>query len=264
MPSLKLPPLAAAVQKNLLTRIGEPFNVSAPNSTRVGVITNCDTDVAYSFDDAPYIWHQELNQLFAQNNAKATFFVNGNNWGCIYSPENVKALQDSYAAGHLIGSHTWGHVHMDEMTPQELDEQMDLIEEALWKILGIVPAVVRPPYGEANAQVVAQLNARGYTVVTWDVDSGDSVGVVAADSIARLQAFKYPQPHMPLNHEMYQSSVDTVAPAMLPYLKKQGYKMLTIAQCLNGVAPYKIVGKPQQRDETWTCGKDHAPPSASR
>lgn len=78
----------------------------------------------------------------------------------------------------LIASHTWGHVHLNQLTPAQIDVQMDLVEEALWKvsnsqargelladsnlvqILGVVPAIMRPPYGEANDVVVRQLNAR--------------------------------------------------------------------------------------------------------
>ena len=34
----------------------------------------------------------------------------------------------------LIASHTWGHVHLNQLTPAQIDLQMDLVEEALWKV----------------------------------------------------------------------------------------------------------------------------------
>jgi peptidoglycan/xylan/chitin deacetylase (PgdA/CDA1 family) len=53
----------------------------------VGVIINdCTTPgtVALTFDDGPFIYTESvLNQLAAAG-AKATFFVNGQNWGNIY------------------------------------------------------------------------------------------------------------------------------------------------------------------------------------
>jgi peptidoglycan/xylan/chitin deacetylase (PgdA/CDA1 family) len=118
-------------------------------------------------------------------------------------------------------------------------------------------------YGEANDAVVKHLNGRGYTVANWDVDSGDSAGVDAQTSIARLQAFKSPDVHLPLNHETYSSSANIVAPAVIPYLRAEGYKLVTVAQCLNNVSPYKIQGKRQERDSTWTCSGSPAPGAAS-
>lgn len=47
---------------------------------------------------------------------------------------------------------------------------------AIEKITGILPALMRPPYGEYNnnvRQVAASLNQ---SIVIWDQDSGDSVG----------------------------------------------------------------------------------------
>ena len=121
---IQLPVLSSAVQQNLLTRIGETFNVSAPNTSRAGLVTNCEANntLAYTFDDGPYVWHDQLNNLFTANDAKTTFFVNGNNWGCIYDQANVDALRASYAAGHLIGSHTWGHVHLNQLTMDQIDQ----------------------------------------------------------------------------------------------------------------------------------------------
>lgn len=262
--NVKLPPLAPQVTSDLLNRLTEPFNISLPESHREGVIKNCDTDLAYSFDDGPYKWHDELNRLFQNSDAKATFFVNGKNWNCIYDEENVSALRTSYAAGHLIGTHTWSHAHLNTLTEDQIDIEIQLMEEALWKILGAVPAFIRPPYGEANETTVRYLNKHhGLTVVTWDLDSRDSAGFSGNASIEVLSTMKYPDPHMPLSHETYQSSVEEVAATMVPKLRAQGYKMPTISQCLGNMSPYKIQGRRQERDSSWTCDGKGAAPSGS-
>lgn len=111
-----------------------------------------------------------------------------------------------------------------------------------------------PIDGEANDDVVQYLNNKhGLTVTNWDVDSADSAGATPSASISTLSAFKYPDPHMPLMHETYQTSVEMVTPQILPIYRKQGYKLMTISQCLSGVPAYKLQGKRQERDETWTC-----------
>lgn len=68
-----------------------------------------------------------------------------------------------------------------------------------------------------------------------------------------MEAFQYPAPHIALNHETHQPSVEEVVPAVLPVLKQRGYQLVTVAQCLKNVSPYKIQGKRQERDATWTC-----------
>lgn len=88
----------------------------------------------------------------------------------------------------------------------------------------------------------------------WSMDSGDSMGQPAAYSLARYaeQAAKYPTPGIALNHETYQSTVQSVIPKAVKVLGAAGYKLVSLAQCL-GIEPYEYVGGRTERDETWTC-----------
>lgn len=56
------------------------------SSVPVGsIITACTVagDFALTFDDGPYAYTAELLDLLANNGVKATFFLNGQNWGSI-------------------------------------------------------------------------------------------------------------------------------------------------------------------------------------
>ncbi|KAL7337208.1 putative chitin deacetylase [Rhodotorula toruloides] len=139
--------------------------------------------------------------LLESNGGRGTFFVNGYNWDCIYSPARVDDLIKRYKAGHVIGSHTWGHVDIAKITPAQLNKQLDLVETALMKILGIKPRFFRPPYGSYNSAALKVLQQRGYTVVNWYFDSGDSVGKSASQSIAAYKKIKTGSPVIALNHE---------------------------------------------------------------
>ncbi|GAA5876878.1 hypothetical protein JCM1840_002688 [Sporobolomyces johnsonii] len=228
-----------------------------------GVITTCKNsgEFAMTFDDGPYIWGPQLESLFEKYDSKTTFFVNGNNWDCIY--DRADDLIARYNAGYQIGSHTWTHVDIATITPAELNEQLDLVETALKKILGVKPRFFRPPYGSYNAQALQVLKERGYTVVNWSFDSGDSVGKSASSSIASYKKLQYPSPQIALNHETYKSTVETVAPTVVPMLIKKGYKLVTVAECL-GVSPYQSIGTPGKRDKTWTCAGTPAPGAADK
>lgn len=88
----------------------------------------------------------------------------------------------------------------------------------------------------------------------WSMDSGDSMGQPAAYSVAQYaqQAAKYPTPGIALNHETYQTTVESVIPKAVKVLGAAGYKLVSLAQCL-GIEPYDYVGGRSSRDETWTC-----------
>jgi peptidoglycan/xylan/chitin deacetylase (PgdA/CDA1 family) len=133
-----------------------------------------------------YSYGQEIEQVFSDNDAKATFFVNGNNWDCIY--DQAEDLIARYNAGHLIGSHTWGHDDISTLSADELNDQLAYVEEALKKILGVKPRFFReshrvwdlrvncleltersslafpgPPYGSYSSEALQVLRNRGYT-----------------------------------------------------------------------------------------------------
>jgi len=71
------------------------------------VITRCNSanQIALTFDDGPYNYEASLVQKLNAAGAKATFFVTGTLYGCIYSQRNT--LKATYDAGHQIASHTW-------------------------------------------------------------------------------------------------------------------------------------------------------------
>ena len=90
-----------------------------------------------------YFYGNKIENTLNDHGAKATFFVNGNNYECIYSPDNVAALKQRYAEGHLIGSHTWNHADIATLSADELNDELQYVEDALKKILGVKPRFFR-------------------------------------------------------------------------------------------------------------------------
>ena len=229
---------------------------------------NCNTDFALTFDDGPYTYANELVDSFSNANQKMTRFLNGNNWGCIYDDANVQNIKYAYEKGHLIGSHGWSHASFNDITREQLESEINHVEDALMKIIGVKPAFVRPPYGAANADVVDYLESvslflqhtktyfnyfkqRGYTVVQWSEDSRDSAGAPADESIQTIKDLAGDgKPHLILDHEVYQSTVEQVVPGVLPTF--DGKKLATVAECL-GKDAYQQVAQASERDDTWTC-----------
>lgn len=71
-----------------------------------GVIYACTqpNTIALTFDDGPYIYTSTVLDKLKAAGMKATFFVNGQNWGNIY--DNQAVVKRMIAEGHQIGSHT--------------------------------------------------------------------------------------------------------------------------------------------------------------
>ncbi|KAK0214302.1 carbohydrate esterase family 4 protein [Armillaria fumosa] len=218
-----------------------------------GVITSCTVPntVALTFDDGPYIYSQNIVDLLDAKGAKGTFFVNGNNYGCIYGDTERAAIQNAYSKGHQVASHTWRHLDLATLTG---DASLSTVDPALEKILGVKVAFMRPPYGSYNPAVLQVAGAHNQSVIIWDFDSGDSVGETAANSEKDYDAIvaKHPSTILTLNHETVETTSTTVLPHALDDLIGAGYKLVTVAECL-GMQPYLSVGAPSVQDATWTC-----------
>ncbi|WAQ87987.1 hypothetical protein PtA15_9A112 [Puccinia triticina] len=215
--------------------------------------------LALTFDDGPYRYQNKISDYLYERDIKGTFFVNGHNYNCIYDKEVVKHLRNTFAQGHLIGSHTWSHTNISTLSADELHEQLDLNERALKKILGIKPKFFRAPYGEHTKENLKILKQRGYVVVDWSSDSEDSMGASArkSKSIYTKLAKKYPAPQIALNHETYKDTARKVTPHAVTVLQKAGYELMHVSECLGMGTQledlYQWVGEPSKRDSSWTC-----------
>ncbi|ESK85397.1 carbohydrate esterase family 4 protein [Moniliophthora roreri MCA 2997] len=220
------------------------------------VFTTCKTPntVAFTFDDGPWIYNDEIVAFLANQSIKATFFFNGDNYDCIYSQDTMNRVKNVYKNGHQVGSHTWAHRHLTTLNATQIDSEMARVDLALQRIIGITPAFMRPPYGEYN-NVVRQVSAaRGQNMVNWDFDSGDSVGATPSESKADYTRLiqSHPSTIIALNHETEQTTAEDVIRVVIPQLKAAGYNLVTVAECL-GMQPYQNVTNPQTPDRTWRC-----------
>ena len=99
---------------------------------------------------------------------------------------------------------TWGHTHSADLTQEQFSNQLILLEDALVKILGVLPAFYRPPYGEISDSNIAVLASRNYSAaIQWDDVSGPATGtsVQASNAMYAGKAATYPSPHLILDHE---------------------------------------------------------------
>ncbi|KAI0061674.1 glycoside hydrolase/deacetylase [Artomyces pyxidatus] len=210
--------------------------------------------VAMTFDDGPYIYEQDIVNTLNQNGIKGTFFINGDNWECVYDSSTISSLKSAYNSGHQIGSHTWHHYDLTTLSWDQIHDEMWRTELAMRRILGVAPAIMRPPYGNYNDLVRSASSIRNQSLIIWDFDDGDSTGSSVSQSETDYNNLvkQHPKNVLALNHETYETSAHTVIPYAIKKLKAAGYKFATVSECL-GLPAYSWYGAPQKKDSTWTC-----------
>ncbi|GJJ77303.1 peptidoglycan-N-acetylglucosamine deacetylase [Entomortierella parvispora] len=153
-----------------------PYAVQGPAPPpihRAGAVLDQCTQVnsyAISFDDGPGQLSDELLDYLEDQHLKATFFMNGDNWSCIYGSDTQRLLRRAYNDQHQIAAHPWSHRDLASSSEAEIREEMARIEQAFRDILGVVPRYMRPPFGEHGERVRKILEDMGYVLILWDVD----------------------------------------------------------------------------------------------
>jgi peptidoglycan-N-acetylglucosamine deacetylase len=123
--------------------------------------------VAITFDDGPDVeWTLRVRDILDAHGVKATFFEVGK--AVTAHPEIARALLDD---GHLLGNHSFHHDYWRWLDPRY--PELDRTETAFRQLLGVCPALFRPPHGQRTPFMVAQAHDKGMEVVTWDTSAQD-------------------------------------------------------------------------------------------
>ncbi len=207
---------------------------------RYGVRT--PRQIALTFDDGPdpVATAQILDALKAQD-APATFFVVGK--AALSSPE---LLQRALAEGHVIGSHSFSHPHMEDLgafrARAELSANRSLIEGAI----GRSPLLFRPPYvrgpgpiSEHEAAVFSILRDEGYFVAGSDVVPTDWAGI-GADEIVRqvFEELGKTGGNVIVLHDGKSTGMHTAEAVglLVPELRARGYEIVPLPVLLGTTA----------------------------
>ncbi|KAK8100250.1 peptidoglycan-N-acetylglucosamine deacetylase [Apiospora kogelbergensis] len=198
------------------------------------VITKCAKPgvLALAFDDGPYQYTSKLVDTLNNAGAKATFFFTGTLYGCIYNQR--AAVKKAYDSGHQISSHTWTHANLANLGTSQIQSEMQKVEQAFVNIFGKKPAYMRPPNLGTSSNMLNVMRSMGYSVITDDIDTGDWNGQSPQQSQQKFQqAGAGGNGHIPLMHETYASTVDTLVPWLINWAKTNNLKLVTVAECLN-------------------------------
>lgn len=165
----------------------------------------CDATTKYplhlSFDDGPALQTTDVLQVLKQEKIPATFFIIASKVDCpalekqcqTEHPNDTKAcvqpkreceqrrqiLQQAKREGHVIGSHSYEHLHYSEVEPSLMREHFRLARQVLDPYLNTSPPLFRLPYGdgwfnrEQKPQVLQTLKETGFQHIAWQLSAFD-------------------------------------------------------------------------------------------
>ena len=190
------------------------------------VETNGEKRCAISFDAA---WGadntQKILDVLEKYDAPATFFVVGN-WADDY-PDAMQAIVD---AGHEIMNHSNAHDHYNSLSAEQITKDITICNEKIMKLTGIMPSLIRCPYGEYDDHVISTIRAMGMEPIQWDVDSLDWKDLSAAEITQRVTSKVQPG-SIVLFHNAGLHTPEAL-PAILDYLAKEGYTLVPISKLI--------------------------------
>ncbi|EUC50341.1 carbohydrate esterase family 4 protein [Bipolaris oryzae ATCC 44560] len=202
--------------------------------------------VALTYDDGPQkVFTSHILDVMASYNAKATFFITGNNIGkgqIDITPEFTQVIKRMDAEGHQIASHTWTHLDLSAISSQDRHDQMIKNEMALRNIVGKIPTYMRPPYSSCTAESGCEKDMAdlGYHVTYFNLDTDDYEhddptliqyakdvfkGNVSSAKAANSQWLE-------IGHDIHEQTAMNLTEYMLSTLTQLGYKAVTVGECL--------------------------------
>lgn len=183
--------------------------------------------IALTFDDGPDpVLTPQILDILKRHNVQATFFVMGR-----HVSGNEALLKRMHAEGHEIGNHSWNHPYFTRISLDQVREEVTSTQAAVAKAGVPAPQLFRPPYGDVNDAVLAQIPL---TVVRWNIDPEDWHPKKRDNMLGHMAAFAKPG-GVVVMHDTEATTAERLE-SLLLQLESQSFKVVTVSEAL-GISP---------------------------
>lgn len=216
--------------------------------------------VAITFDDGPSIYTESYLKILAENDAKATFCVIGNQ----LADSGFWAAQEA-AAGHQVISHSWSHLQLTALDQEQTAHELGDTAAAIKECTGSDACFLRAPYGDMDEQV--WLNSHGVinASVYWTHDSLDWEKPGVEKIVQNCTNYMWPGSVILMHDGGGDRSQDLEAlPQILSAWKAAGYRFVTVKELMESDSSIKmdvVNAGPMPADAAWPTeisGKEQA------
>lgn len=221
---------AATVASEGLPVVGESPHSGIGADGRVWFVPMQRKEIALTFDDGPYPFYTPLllHQLESEN-VPATFFLVGRT-----VQEYPQLVERIVASGSEIGNHTFNHISLTGLSPEEIQDQIADCGTILEQYTGSQPTLFRPPHGRYDTRVVEVARALGYRTILWndapDDAPANNVEVPVPVIVQRVVEQAKPGGIVLLHNGQYNTAL--ALPAIIEQLRDDGYSFVTVSQLL--------------------------------
>lgn len=199
--------------------------------------------IALTFDAGPGEDTPKLLDILKEKQVHATFFLLGQKHVLRY-PQVVKRISDE---GHEVANHTWTHQILTDLDAAEVRDELSRTQDAIAKITGKKPTLMRPPQGRTDGTVTDVSRELGLSQVLWSITAKD----YSTEDTALIRQRVLDQAHgdgIILLHDIYGGTVPAV-PGIIDELKRRGYTFVTVPQLIApGKAEPGTVYRPEKDD----------------
>ncbi|MBO5199261.1 MAG: polysaccharide deacetylase family protein [Lachnospiraceae bacterium] len=205
-----------------------------------------DKKIYLTFDDGPSKYTDDILEILAEYDAKATFFVIGKTDE--HSKEMYQRIVDE---GHTLAIHSYTHKYKEIYASVDaFAADFTKLSDLLYEVTGVRPGISRFPGGSSNKQskigiepFVKYLNEEGIIYFDWNVENGDATGKtytaeeLAQNALDGIANFKRP---VVLMHDTdaKKATVDSL-PEILETIQKKGGRMLALDESVTPVQHVK-------------------------
>ena len=183
-----------------------------------------EKEVVLTFDDGPWPGTTKaVLDALANHCTKATFFTIGKH--AMYHPDILKQVA---AAGHTIGTHTWSHVDLSKLQPDQAKEEIEKGFSAVKLALAAAPgSFFRFPQLKGPPEMEAYLGSRNIGIFSTDIDSFDFKHGKKPEAVVKtvMERLEKKGKGIVLMHD-FQKVTSIALPALLAELKAKGYKVV--------------------------------------
>lgn len=215
---------------NISTAETSSSETSSAEVTEETTMREIDPDkpvVALTFDDGPntVTTVQVLNKL-EEYGVTASFFLVGTN----ITDETKDIVKRAYDMGCEIDSHSKTHSYMNQMTADEIKEEISYVDDKLMEIIDKPAPFFRPPYIAVNDTMYQNIDKPficGFGCDDWDPK-------VTIDERTERTLEQVQDGAIILLHDSY-NNFQTVAALdkIIPALQEQGYRFVTVTELFN-------------------------------
>ena len=181
-----------------------------------------------TFDDGPNpLFTPIVLRLLEQHAAGATFFPTGQTLNLFWGNEEVQDLLDR---GHAVGSHSWAHHRLSELSQFDLERDLTRASSALEDRTGFPPTCVRAPYGLTDPRVQQAFEEMHLDIVGWDADPAEWSSPSTEEALAHVRKWEEEGMVVLLHDRKWQTIA--ILRALLERYGEEGWSFEPLPECI--------------------------------